>query len=507
MVSARTIPVRITVSRFLACCLATLTATSVARADSMVPTVIADVETGEVLHAEQATRPWHPASTTKLMTAYTALRAVRDGTLKMDTPLVVSKLAAGQRPSKIGVRPGQEVTLENALMMMLVKSANDIAVVVAEGVGGSVPNFADMMNREARRIGMRESHFVNPHGWEDARQVTSARDLAMLARALLLEFPEYSDLWHLGAVKLGNRTYANTNGLIGRYSGAIGMKTGFICASGFNLVGAARRDGRTLVAVVLGATTGADRTLKAAQLLDQGFGVGGGFFGRSGQGRSLAGLTASVETSAPNRRADICRRGAPPASDADDGGGAITYGNASGDNPSQMFFSGRAPGEAASVGQRIGNTIALGPRGPLTPIEVYLGRKPGSTEVARRPGELPRSASAFAATTPLQARGAPLALPGALTQPKASAGAAARIGKAGKAPPRPSARASLVNRQPAQAATSATTGRTGKTNALPPKAKAPKITHPKAARTVAVPQGQAKLPPKARSKRTESARP
>jgi D-alanyl-D-alanine carboxypeptidase len=355
-----------------------------ARADSLVPTVIADVETGEVLHAEQATRPWYPASTTKLMTAYTALRAVRDGSLKMDTPLVVSALAAGQRPSKIGVRPGQEVTLENALMLMLVKSANDIAVVVAEGVGGTVPNFAAMMNREARRIGMRESNFTNPHGWEDARQVTSARDLAMLARALLLEFPEYSDFWHLGAVKLGARTYANTNGLIGRYSGAIGMKTGFICASGFNLVGAARRDGRTLIAVVLGAATGADRTLKAAQLLDQGFGVGGGFFGRAGQGRTLASLTASVETSAPNRRADICRRGAPPASDSDDGGGAMTYGNPSGDNPSQMFFSGRAQGEAASVGQRIGNTIALGPRGPLNPVNVYLGRKPGSN--AHGPG-------------------------------------------------------------------------------------------------------------------------
>jgi D-alanyl-D-alanine carboxypeptidase len=187
-----------------------------AAADPMVPTVIADADTGEVLHSEQATRPWYPASTTKLMTAYAALRAVRAGEIKFDTPIVVSAHAARQPPSKIGVRPGQEITLENALKILMVKSANDISVVVAEGVGGSVQGFAALMNREAARLGMRESHFVNPHGLHSPNQVTSARDMALLARALLLEFPEYRDLFSISAVQIGSRVHHNTNGLIGR---------------------------------------------------------------------------------------------------------------------------------------------------------------------------------------------------------------------------------------------------------------------------------------------------
>lgn len=418
-----------------------------AHADPMVPTVIADAETGEVLHSEEATRPWFPASTTKLMTAYVALRAIKAGHIKFDTPIIVSPHAAKQPPSKIGFKPGQELTLESALKILMVKSANDVATIVAEGVAGSVPAFAGMMNREAARLGMRQSHFVNPHGLHSEGQVTSARDMAMLSRALLLEFPEYRDLWSIGAIQIGKRTYNNTNGLIGRYSGAMGMKTGFVCASGFNLVSAAERNGRTLIAVVFGAATGADRTLKAAQLLDQGFGVGGGFFGRAGSARSLASLTDSIESRAPNRRHEICGKGRPPASDAEDGGGAIAYQDQFNDRPSMMVGLMHRSSESATVGQRVGNSIALGPRVAFEPLQVYLGRKPGSTEVARRPGAPVEAANAQAfATRPatLRANGAPLALPGAITNP----GAANRIGTAKAAPQRPAAGASLANRQP-----------------------------------------------------------
>jgi D-alanyl-D-alanine carboxypeptidase len=383
-------------------------------ANPLVPTLVVDADTGEVIEANAATRPWHPASTTKLMTAYVALRAVKSGSIRMDTPIVVSALASRQRPSKIGVKPGQEITLENALKFIMVKSANDVAVVIAEGVGGSVEGFAAMMNREARRLGMQESHWTNPHGWEDARQYTSARDLAILARALLREFPEELDLWGIGAVKLGTRVFNNTNGLVGRYSGAMGMKTGFICASGFNLVGAAQRNGRTMIAVVLGASNGADRTLKAAQLLDTGFNGSGGW-GRA-SGRSLDSLTASLETTAPNRRSEICRRGAPPASEAEDFGGAIAQENV--DRPSALVALQRAPSESMAVGQRAGNSITLGPRAPFEPLFVHLGRKPGSTEVARRPGVNPgpTQATAFAPSN-ARAAGQPLALPGAITAP------------------------------------------------------------------------------------------
>ncbi|WP_166443540.1 D-alanyl-D-alanine carboxypeptidase family protein [Rhabdaerophilum calidifontis] len=396
------------------------------RADPMVPTVIVDALSGEVLQAEEATRPWYPASTTKLMTAYVALRAVARGQIKLETPIVVSAAAARQPPSKIGVKPGQEITLENALKIIMVKSANDISTVIAEGIGGSTAGFSAMMNTEARRLGMRESHFVNPHGLHQPEHVSSARDMAILARALLIEFPEYRDLFGIGAVQLGNRKFQNTNGLIGRYSGAMGMKTGFVCASGFNLVSAAERNGRILIAVVFGASSAADRTLKAAQLLDQGF-AGGGFFGGSGSGgggRTLESLTASVETSAPNRRAEICGRRGAPASE-EDAGGAIFISQTSNSDRPDSLMSFASPGLASTVGQRAGGRVSLGPREQLAAIPVYLGPKPGSTEIARRPGGAPAGATLQAAAPEprRKASGAPLAL-GAIG--RATAPAAAR---------------------------------------------------------------------------------
>ncbi len=418
-----------------------------AAADPMVPTVIIDAATGEVLQSEEATRPWFPASTTKLMTAYVALRAVDRGLIKFETPIVVSAQATRQPPSKIGLKPGQEITLENALKIIMVKSANDVSTVIAEGVGGSTAGFSAMMNQEAARLGMRESHFVNPHGLHSDNHVTSARDMAILARALLTEYPAYRDLWSIGAVQLGTRRYMNTNGLIGRYPGAMGMKTGFVCASGFNLVSAAERNGRTLIAVVFGAGSAADRTLKAAQLLDQGF-SGGGFslFGggaRSG-GQSLHTLTASVETRAPNRRSEICGRRGPPASEEDSGAALAFSSNAPADGPNMMVGFSGGSGQALSVGQRVGNRVALGPRDVFEPLPVYIGRKPGSTEIARRPGgeaALPTS-QAFAETPKRNASGNPLALNPSTPRP----GAATRIGGAKAAPARPAAAASLAGR-------------------------------------------------------------
>ena len=474
-----------------------------AAADPMVPTVILDAATGEVLQAEEATRPWFPASTTKLMTAYVALREIKKGTVKFETPLVVSGHAAKQPPSKVGLKPGQEITVENALKILMVKSANDVSTVVAEGIGGSVPGFSAMMNREAARLGMRESHFVNPHGLHRDDHVSSARDMAILARALLLEFPQYSELWSIGAVQLGNRKYANTNGLIGRYPGAMGMKTGFVCASGFNLVSAAERGGRTLIAVVFGATSAADRTLKAAQLLDQGF-SGGGFFSGGGGGRTLHSLTASVESRAPNRRAEICGRRGPPASE-EDSGAAIAFSGGSGggqvDGPNMRIGLMAAPTQATGVGQRIGNHISLGPRENFEPVAVYIGRKPGSTEVARRPGgEAPQpAAQAFAQEPKRNASGNPLALHGNAMAP----GAAAGIGRAKAAPVRPAAAASLASRnatratQPAAETLKTPPPKAGKLKVETQKAGTPKAKAKKAAAKVT--PGK-KTPPKTEPK-------
>ena len=202
---------------------------------TVTPYIVIDVASGQIIEERDATRAWYPASVTKLMTVYVALQAVRQGRLTMDTPLVVTARAARMRPSKMGFAPGTEVTLDNALKMLMVKSPNDVAVTIAEGVSGSVEAFAMEMNQTAARLGMRESHFVNPNGLPDPNYESSARDMALLGRALLLTFPEHADLFNIGAFKLGDQIVPTHNGMIGRYPGADGMKTGFTCPAGFNL--------------------------------------------------------------------------------------------------------------------------------------------------------------------------------------------------------------------------------------------------------------------------------
>ena len=370
------------------------------------PEVVIDVASGQVLHADEATRPWFPASTTKMMTAYVALRAIKAGQATLDTPLIASATAARQAPSKIGIKPGQQITLDNALKILMVKSANDVAVVIAEGIGGSVPGFAALMNQEAARLGMRESHFVNPNGLHHAAHVSSARDLALLGRALLTEFPDYRDYWGIGAVKLGNRVMANTNGLIGRYPGAEGMKTGFVCASGFNVVAVASQGGRRLLTVVLGSGSGAERTIRTAQLFDKSFSSwGGGGYG------TLASLAGTGHASAPNMRDSICRKGKLPNLEEDDGGSISVPMADSGSVYAVMMP--QQTSAARSVGSAATGRAQLGPRAELAAIEVYLGRSPGNTEVARGPGNAAvgaRSASAFAAARPA----APVAVPAAI---------------------------------------------------------------------------------------------
>ena len=240
------------------------------------PYLVVDADSDQVLMENEATAPWYPASLTKLMTVYVALDAVRSGKLTLDTPLVMSARAARMPPSKMGFRPGTEVTLDNALKMLMVKSPNDVAVMVAEGVSGSVEAFADDMNADAQRLGMHELHFVNPNGLHNPAHVSSARDMAIIARALLREFPDHADLFSIGALQLGRQYIPNHNGLLGRYPGADGMKTGFTCPAGFNVVASANHSGRRLIVVVLGAPTARSRNQEAADLFDRGFAGGGG---------------------------------------------------------------------------------------------------------------------------------------------------------------------------------------------------------------------------------------
>lgn len=235
------------------------------------PSILIDVNSGKVLEHEEAFRRWYPASLTKLMTAYVTFRAVEAGELALTSPVRVTKTAAAEPPSKMGYPVGSIMTLDNALKMMLIKSANDVASAVGENVGGSQAAFAARMNAEAARLGMTESHFVNAHGLPSEEQYTTARDLALLVMALRKEFPQHAGYFAIEGLSTGKTVMRTYNTLIGRFDGADGMKTGFICASGFNIVGSATRDGRTLAAIVLGAPSSEDRAIKSAAMLVRGF--------------------------------------------------------------------------------------------------------------------------------------------------------------------------------------------------------------------------------------------
>jgi len=255
----------------LGCVLATAVSFTVAERAQAEAKLLIDAASGRVLYADNATQPWYPASVTKLMTLYTTLHEIKLGHISLDTLITMTPDAHAQQPTKMGFPVGTRITVDNALKMLMVKSANDIAVAIAEGIGGSIPGFADMMNENAQRLGMVQSNFVNPNGLPAENHVTSARDLGILARALIKDFPEYDSFLHVHAIKYGNRVMRNYNSLLDRYPGADGMKTGFICAAGYNLVASATRNGRRLIAVVLGAWGGGVRAQQAAELLERGF--------------------------------------------------------------------------------------------------------------------------------------------------------------------------------------------------------------------------------------------
>jgi D-alanyl-D-alanine carboxypeptidase len=341
-------------------CAATSLMTTRAGAEALL---VIEAENGKVLYAQNAGQPWYPASVTKLMTAYVTLRAVKEGRLALDTPLTVSPNATAQSPVKMGFAVGTVVTVDNALKMLMVKSANDMAVVLAEGVAGSIENFAGEMNANARRLGMIQSSFVNPNGLPADDQISSARDLAILARALIRELPEYDYYWHLPGIRMGKMVRWNYNTLIGRYPGADGMKTGFICASGFNLVASATRNGRRLIAVVLGAPSSAARALKAAQLLERGFNSSSGLTWLM-QPFSTVESVQPIAAAPPNLRDEMCggHRKRPASEDEDD-----FVANNNPESPYAVFLASLHPGKAKG-------TAPLQEKGE--PVLVYTGTKP-----------------------------------------------------------------------------------------------------------------------------------
>ena len=423
---------------FATACAIACAASAAGPASASTPGLVVDAASGRVLFAERATDPWFPASVTKLMTVYVALDQIRQGRASMDMLLAMGPDAASQPPSKIGLKVGMTMTLENAMKIIMVKSANDIAHMIGENLGGgTVEGFATLMNDAARRLGMRESRWTNPSGLPDSRQQTSARDMAVLARALITEFPEHEHLFRIGAVKLGAKIMRNHNGMLGRYPGADGMKTGFICSGGFNIVASATQNGRRVIAVVFGYPSARERDLRTADLFDAGFSsLGWG-------AQPLDQLPPSASMEAPDMRPIVC--GAKRRQPAEDDETAVVATNPSGDNPISAFFTpsafAAAPGSAPALGSR----RTLGPRVAFAPIPVWVGPTPTATDeggevsgkpvrLAARPvktkpvgrtGLVPASATAFASPVP-----SPVAADGPSIETL-------------KASPRPSSRAAL----------------------------------------------------------------
>jgi D-alanyl-D-alanine carboxypeptidase len=230
--------------------------------------MVVDARTGRTLYAQNEDAPRHPASITKVMTLYLLFEQLEKGKLGLDSPLRVSAHAARQAPSKLGLQPGETITVEDAIKAVVTKSANDIAVTIAENLAGSEEEFAEQMTRQARALGMTRTVFRNASGLPNPEHVTTARDLTILARAIQERFPKYYPFFQTRVFYYAGRAHSNHNNLLGRVEGVDGIKTGFTNASGFNLMTNAKSDGRHIVAVVLGGRSVAARDKLMAALVE-----------------------------------------------------------------------------------------------------------------------------------------------------------------------------------------------------------------------------------------------
>lgn len=254
-------------------------------------TMVIDAYTGAVLSQKNADAQRYPASLTKMMTLYMTFEAIRNGKLSKNDRMDVSARAASQSPSKLNVRPGGSLRVEDAILGLVTKSANDAAVVLAEEIGGSESHFGTMMTQKAKQLGMNNTRFVNASGLHNPAQVTTARDMATLGLALLRDFPNEYRYFSTKNFSYAGVTHSNHNHLMKTYQGMDGIKTGFIYASGYNLVASAKRGNRRLVGVVFGGNTAAARNKTMAGILDKGFETPA-----NGATTNIASATAQVST-------------------------------------------------------------------------------------------------------------------------------------------------------------------------------------------------------------------
>jgi D-alanyl-D-alanine carboxypeptidase len=233
--------------------------------------IVVDANTGAVLQSADADSPRHPASLTKIMTLYLLFERLEAGKIKLTTPMEVSPHASAQAPSKLGLKPGDSIVVEPAIRAIVTKSANDVAVVVAETLGGSEPEFARMMTKKAREIGMAHTTYRNASGLPDDEQITTARDMTVLGRAIQDRFPTYYRYFSTRSFEFRGHAMRNHNKLLGAVEGVDGIKTGYTNASGFNLITSVRRGGRHLVAAVFGGRTASWRDSRMVGLIEKYF--------------------------------------------------------------------------------------------------------------------------------------------------------------------------------------------------------------------------------------------
>ncbi|MBD3664698.1 serine hydrolase [Sulfitobacter sp. TSTF-M16] len=233
---------------------------------------VIDARTGKVLHARNADTRLHPASLTKMMTLYIAFQAIERGEISLDTKVTISKKAASEPPSKLGLRPGQRIALRYLIRAAAVKSANDAATAIGEAIAGSEARFARRMNRTAKAIGMTRTTFKNMHGLTESGHLSTARDMTLMGRHLLYDYPQYYNLFSRVTANAGVRKVSHTNRrFLGSYKGADGIKTGYTRAAGFNLTASAERGNERIIVTVFGGKSTASRNAKVAELMDLGF--------------------------------------------------------------------------------------------------------------------------------------------------------------------------------------------------------------------------------------------
>ncbi len=240
-------------------------------AEAKYASIIIDAKTGEILSSQNADIKRHPASLTKIMTLYMVFDALNQGKIKLSDQMLVSKRASQMPRSKLWLKPNSHINVKDAILALVTRSANDAAVVVAEHLAKNEKKFAALMSRQARKIGMKNTNFMNASGLRNRKQLSTARDMALLGHRIRQDFPKYYKYFSVKKFKYNGQNHSNHNGLLGRYEGTDGIKTGYIAASGFNLVASVERNERRLIGVVFGGKSGHSRDKHMMKLLDRAY--------------------------------------------------------------------------------------------------------------------------------------------------------------------------------------------------------------------------------------------